>query len=72
MSKWSSRASDQFRWLVSKKKTEAVNAYLMKNNKGDGEERERGFIDILMFALLLCFVFFVDGEHIKWTNPAFW
>ena len=34
MSKWSSRASDQFRWLVSKKKTEAVNAYLMKNNKG--------------------------------------
>ena len=37
----------------------------MKNNKGDGEERERGFIDILMFALLLCFVFFKGGEQIK-------
>ena len=36
MSKWSSRASDQFIWLVSEKKTEAVNAYLIKNNKGEG------------------------------------
>ena len=40
MSKWSSRTSDQFIWLVSKKKTEAVNAYLIKNSKeeGGGEE----------------------------------
>ena len=37
MSKWSSRTSDQFIWLVSEKKTEAVNAYLIKNNKlGEG------------------------------------
>ena len=28
MSKWSSRTSDQFTWLVSEKKTETVNAYL--------------------------------------------
>ena len=36
MSKWSSRTSDQFIWLVSEKKTEAVNAYLIKNSKGEG------------------------------------
>ena len=36
MSKWSSRASDQFTWLVSEKKTETVNAYLIKNSKGEG------------------------------------
>ena len=36
MSKWSSRTSDQFIWLVSEKKTEAVNAYLIKNSKGAG------------------------------------
>ena len=33
MSKWSSRTSDQFIWLVSEKKAEAVNAYLIKNSK---------------------------------------
>ena len=38
MSKWSSRTSDQFIWLVSEKKTEAVNAYLIKNSKGEGGE----------------------------------
>ena len=27
----------QFIWLVSEKKTEAVNAYLIKNSKGEGE-----------------------------------
>ena len=37
MSKWSSRTSDQFIWLVSEKKTEAVNAYLINNSKGEGE-----------------------------------
>ena len=37
LSKWSSRTSDQFIWLVSEKKTEAVNAYLIKNSKGEGE-----------------------------------
>ena len=36
MSKWSSRTSDQFIWLVSEKKTEEVNAYLIKNSKGEG------------------------------------
>ena len=36
MSKWSSRTSDHFIWLVSEKKTEAVNAYLIKNSKGEG------------------------------------
>ena len=36
MSKWSSRTSDQFIWVVSEKKTEAVNAYLIKNSKGEG------------------------------------
>ena len=36
MSKWSSRTSDQFIWLVSEKKTEAVNAYLINNIKGEG------------------------------------
>ena len=36
MSKWSSRTSDQFIWLVSEKKAEAVNTYLIKNNKGEG------------------------------------
>ena len=36
MSKWSSRTSDQFIWLVSEKKTEAVKAYLIKNSKGEG------------------------------------
>ena len=41
MSKWSSRTSDQFIWLVSEKKTEAVKAYLIKNSKGEEEERER-------------------------------
>ena len=48
MSKWSSRTSDQFIWLVLEKKTEAVNAYLIKNSMGEGggggeeeEERER-------------------------------
>ena len=40
MSKWSSRTSDQFIWLVSEKKTEAVNAYLIKNSKGEGEGGE--------------------------------
>ena len=39
MSKWSSRTSDQFLWLVSEKKTEAVNAYFIKNSKGEGEGR---------------------------------
>ena len=29
-----SRTSDQFIWLLSEKKTEAVNAYLIKNSKG--------------------------------------
>ena len=28
--------SDQFIWLVSEKKTEAVNAYLIKYSKGEG------------------------------------
>ena len=39
MSKWSSRTSDQFIWLVvvSEKKTEAVNAYLINNSKGEDE-----------------------------------
>ena len=41
MSKWSSRTSDQFIWLVSEKKTEAVNAYLIKNSKGEGEAKEK-------------------------------
>ena len=36
VSKWSSRTSDQFIWLISEKKTEAVNAYLIKNSKGEG------------------------------------
>ena len=36
MNKWSSSISDQFMWLVSEKKTEAVNAYLIKNSKGEG------------------------------------
>ena len=36
MSKWSSRTSDRFIWLVSEKKTEAVSAYLIKNTKGEG------------------------------------
>ena len=36
MSKWSSRTSDQSIWLVSEKKTEAVNAYHIKNGKGGG------------------------------------
>ena len=39
MSKWSSRTSDQFiwvLWLVSEKKTEAVDAFLIKNSKGEG------------------------------------
>ena len=36
MSKWNSRTSDQFIWLVSEKKTEAVKAYLIKNSKGEG------------------------------------
>ena len=36
MSKRSSRTSDQFIWLVSEKKTEAVNAYLIKNSQGEG------------------------------------
>ena len=36
MSKWSSRTSDQFIWLVSEKKTEAVKAYLIKNSMGEG------------------------------------
>ena len=36
MSKWSSRTSDQFIWLVSEKKTEAVKAYFIKNSKGVG------------------------------------
>ena len=42
MSKWSSRTSDQFIWLVSEKKTEAVNAYLIKNSKGEGGVRGGG------------------------------
>ena len=46
MSKWSSRTSDQFIWLVSEKKTEAVNAYLIKDSKGEvgggGGGSERG------------------------------
>ena len=42
MNKWSSRTSDQFIWLVSEKKTEAVNAYLIKNSKGEGEVGEGG------------------------------
>ena len=47
MSKWSSRTSDQFIWLVSEKKTEAVNAYLVKNSKawggrGGREEKNMG------------------------------
>ena len=45
MSKWSSRTSDQFIWLVSEKKTEAVNVYLIKkyikNSKGEGEGGEK-------------------------------
>ena len=36
----SSRTSDQFIWLVSEKKTEAVNAYLIKNSKREGEEEK--------------------------------
>ena len=36
MSKWISRTSDQFIWLVLEKKTEAINAYLIKNSKGEG------------------------------------
>ena len=40
MSKWSTRTSDQFIWLVSEKKTEAVKAYLMKNSKGEGGEKQ--------------------------------
>ena len=40
MSKWSSRTPDQFIWLVSEKKTEAVNAYLIKNSKGRGGGRK--------------------------------
>ena len=39
MSKWSSRTSDHFIWLVSEKKTEAVKAYLIKNSKGEGGGR---------------------------------
>ena len=31
-----SRTSDQFIWLLSEKKTEAVKAYLIKNSKGEG------------------------------------
>ena len=42
MSKWSSRTSDQFIWLVSEKKTEAVNAYLIKNSKGEGQGEKKG------------------------------
>ena len=41
MSKWSSRTSDQFIWLVSEKKTEAVNAYLIKNSKGEGGRKQQ-------------------------------
>ena len=36
MSKWSSRTSEQFIWLVLEKKTEAVKAYFTKNSKGEG------------------------------------
>ena len=42
MSQWSSRTSDQFIWLVSEKKTEAVNASLIKNTKGERGGRGRG------------------------------
>ena len=42
MSKWSSRTSDQFIRLVSEKKTEALNAYLVKNSKGKGEWGDGG------------------------------
>ena len=40
MSKISSRTSDQFIRLVSEKKTEAVNAYVIKNSKGEGERKK--------------------------------
>ena len=40
MSKWNSRTSDQFIWLVSEKKTEAVKAYLIKNSKGEAGEKK--------------------------------
>ena len=36
MSKWSSRTSDQFIWLVLENKTKAVKACLIKNSKGEG------------------------------------
>ena len=40
MNKGSSRTSDQFIWLVSEKKTEAVNAYLIKNRDRE-KQRDR-------------------------------
>ena len=47
MSKWSSRTSDQFIWLVSEKQknknTEAVNAYFIKNSKEEGERGMGGW-----------------------------
>ena len=49
MSKWSSRTFDQFIWLASEKKTEAVNAYLIKNSKTqtarDRETESEGLTD---------------------------
>ena len=40
MSKIRSRTSDQFIRLVSEKKTEAVNAYVIKNSKGEGQRKK--------------------------------
>ena len=34
---WANEAAEQFIWLVSEKKTEAINAYVIKNSKGEGE-----------------------------------
>ena len=59
MSKWTSRTSDQFIWLVSEKKTEAVKAYFIKNSKGKGgegrkkrreREREREHVRVCAFV----------------------
>ena len=34
--------TSSYLWLVSEKKTEAVNAYLIKNSKGEGEKKKGG------------------------------
>ena len=68
MSKWSSRTSDQFIWLVSEKKTEAVNAYLIKNSKGWGDNIKLNSLFMRVIVKYVCFYIHKSKERERVTG----